>query len=245
MNIEKDTIETLKFGYIEEEQQGYRCLVCHAFFQHGEVYPVKHRFFTAEKAMEHHMQEEHPDYVESLIFHDSRYNMLTENQKQMMRHFRSGKSDKEIAQLLQLSPSTVRHQKFMFREKWKQAKLYMAIYENVFASPQDIQLMEIHETAPILDDRFMISEEEKEKILSMNFQSISPLKLKSFPGKEKKKIVILTKICEQFEKERKYTEKEVNQILEEIYDDYVTLRRYLIEYRFFDRAKDGSSYWLC
>jgi hypothetical protein len=29
-----------------------------------------------------------------------------------------------------------------------------------------------------------------------------------------------------------------------VYDDYVTVRRYLIEYGFLDRKDDGSQYWL-
>ena len=35
----------------------------------------------------------------------------------------------------------------------------------------------------------------------------------------------------------------MNGILQEIYDDYVTIRRYLVEYRFIDREPDGSRYW--
>lgn len=48
----------------------------------------------------------------------------------------------------------------------------------------------------------------------------------------------------RFELSRKYTEKEVNQILKEANPDYVTLRRYLIDYGFLDRYNDGSSYWV-
>lgn len=76
------------------------------------------------------------------------------------------------------------------------------------------------------------------------FYSIEPLKLKVFSPKEKKKIVILRKIAEQFEKNKQYTEKEVNSILTDIYEDYATIRRYLIEYGYMDRTKDGKAYWL-
>ena len=54
---------------------------------------------------------------------------------------------------------------------------------------------------------------------------------------------ILTKIAEQFEFDREYTGKEVDVILKEIFDDYVSLRRSLIEYAFFNRTADGSKYW--
>ena len=68
--------------------------------------------------------------------------------------------------------------------------------------------------------------------------------MKSFSPKEKKKVVILTKIAEQFEKGKLYNEKEVNQILQPIFDDYMSLRRYLIMYGFMERTQDGSKYWL-
>ena len=68
--------------------------------------------------------------------------------------------------------------------------------------------------------------------------------LKDFSPKEKKKIVILGKIAEQFEHGRQYSEKEVNQILKPIYEDYMTIRRYLIIYGFMERTKDGARYWL-
>ena len=41
-----------------------------------------------------------------------------------------------------------------------------------------------------------------------------------------------------------YSEKEVNKILSRVYEDYVLLRRYLIEYGFLDRTRDGAVYFL-
>ena len=51
-------------------------------------------------------------------------------------------------------------------------------------------------------------------------------------------------ISKRFQIGKIYGEKEVNQILKMVYEDYVTLRRYLIEYGFLDRKPDGSQYWL-
>ena len=96
----------------------------------------------------------------------------------------------------------------------------------------------------MIDERYVITEQERDKILRISFESLEPLRLKMLSAKEKKKVVVLTKIAEQFEKGRIYTGKETDQILREIYDDYVTLRRYLIEYGFMDRKADGSQYWL-
>ncbi len=160
--------------------------------------------------------------------------------------FASGQSDKEIAKKLDIAESTVRRQRFTFREKAKQAKYYLAIYEQAFEHKGTLEntIIPIHSHASYVDDRYLITEQERNHILETTFSSFEPLVLKNFSAKEKKKVVILTKIAEQFESGRSYTEKEVNQILRPIYEDYTTVRRYLIMYGFMERAKDGSSYWM-
>ena len=39
-------------------------------------------------------------------------------------------------------------------------------------------------------------------------------------------------------------QKKLNEIIQPIYEDYVQIRRYLIEYGFMDRKEDGSAYWI-
>ncbi|OJT84697.1 transcriptional regulator, partial [Clostridioides difficile] len=93
----------------------------------------------------------------------------------------------------------------------------------------------IHEHARMVDERYVVTEEERKHILDTSFESMNPLKIKSiFFKRKRKKVVILSKILEQFERGKKYSEKEVNQILESIYDDFATIRRYLIEYGFYE-----------
>lgn len=244
MKLEEYQIEEIKQGY-QETEDCYHCIWCGKQFLKQEVFSINQRFFTAQAALQQHLHLEHPNRLSLMLKDSSRYNTLTQNQKELLLAFAQGKSDQEIALEHHISASTVRHQKFMFREKYKQAKFYLTVFESVFASPQSLHLMDIPEHTSFVDDRFVISEEEREEILQKRFVSLDPLKLSSFPiKKEKMKIVILTKLCELFEPERTYTEAEVNAILKEVYDDYVTLRRYLIEYRFFQRNKDGSAYWM-
>jgi len=66
----------------------------------------------------------------------------------------------------------------------------------------------------------------------------------SFPAREKKKIVVLRRISTYFKEGVTYSEKEVNRILSRVYEDHVLLRRYLIEYGFLDRTRDGAVYFL-
>lgn len=245
MNLDELSLEDLKKGYTAENGV-YTCVSCGEVFQTGEIYPIKGHFWDALRAIEWHIKCEHPDYLQQLVNQSSKYNTLTENQRSLLEAFAKGISDKDIAKQFDISPSTVRQQKFIFREKAKQAKLYLAIYESVFSDERkgEESIMQIHDSAKMIDDRYVITEEEKQHILQTAFSSLEPLRLKALSPKEKKKVVILSKIAEQFDAGKQYTEKEINQVLSSIHEDYVTLRRYLIEYGFLGRLKDGSKYWL-
>lgn len=244
--IENAVLEDLINGFTRGTAGTLTCLSCGKTFEQGEVYPCSGHFFTAERALGLHLQENHPDRFSELLNSGSKYLSLTENQIKLLTLFHAGASDKEIANQLGISSSTVRHQRFMFRERAKAAKLYLAVWTMVEAKKnnQQADLLPVHKGATMVDERYSITEEEYQKILGNVFESLEPLKLKVFSSKEKKKIVILRKLAEQFQPGRKYTEKEVNEILGAVYDDYAMLRRYLIEYGYMERTKDCSSYWL-
>lgn len=250
MDYINTSVEALKEGYgSKEDGQAYVCHGCGAAFALGEVFPVEDRFFDAKRAVEAHVASAHGGPLALLMADDSKYVALTDKQRTLLDLFARGVPDGEIARAHGLSPSTVRHQKFMFREKAKSAKVYLALYELAFApaapAAAEDALMPIPDAAKSVDERFVITEKERAQVHKNNFISLKPLRLKNFPVKEKKKVVILVEIAGQFEAGRRYGEKEVNAILKEIYpSDYVTLRRYMIEYGFMDREVDGSAYWL-
>lgn len=247
MEIETLTIEELKKGYrYDAHADSYICNTCQMVYEVGQIYQIEEGLFEAARAVKHHIETAHSTYVRELLYGKSKYNMLTDNQKELLSMMYSDSPDKDIARTLNISPSTVRHHRFMFREKAKQAKLYLAIYELVDEKrlAADKAIVPVHENATMVDDRYVITEEERMNILHAEFECLSPLKLKRFPGKEKRKLVILTKIAQQLERGKNYTEKELNQVLSEIFDDYVMIRRYLIEYGFMDRTDDGKAYWL-
>jgi len=68
--------------------------------------------------------------------------------------------------------------------------------------------------------------------------------LKSIPTQQKKLSAILYFIAQNFKFGKKYTEKEVNQVLEKFHPDYAFLRRSLIDFKIMDREVSGGSYWL-
>jgi predicted transcriptional regulator len=65
--------------------------------------------------------------------------------------------------------------------------------------------------------------------------------LKSIPRQWKKREVILRYLVEQFEWDRRYSEKEVNEIISRTHEDYATLRRELVDSR--RLAREREIYW--
>jgi predicted transcriptional regulator len=66
-------------------------------------------------------------------------------------------------------------------------------------------------------------------------------RLKRIPSQWKKREAILRYLAEQFEWDRRYTEKEVNEILSRTHEDFASLRRYLVDS--LRLARDHEIYW--
>ena len=66
-------------------------------------------------------------------------------------------------------------------------------------------------------------------------------RITAMPAKHAKRLVLLDHVAGLFDIGVHYSELEVNSILRAVFDDYVALRRYLIDEGFLDRA-DGE-YW--
>ena len=240
------TLEEMKRGYVYDAKcETFTCLVCGEAFLQGRIYEIKDLLFDARKAVESHIMDKHSSVFEFLLGLGKEYTGFTDHQKKLLRYFYEGNSDKEISAELGGSASTVRNYRFSFREKEKQAKVTLAVLELLKEGLRNKQsFVDFHRTVEIVDERFAITEEEYEKILQMCFKKGLDGVLSHFPKKEKKKVVILRHLIKRFETNRQYTEAEVNEILKEAFHDYVTLRRYLIDYGFMDRNSDGSSYWV-
>lgn len=71
-------------------------------------------------------------------------------------------------------------------------------------------------------------------------------RLIQYPSKRPMRIMALIKIAEQMDADRKYTEKEINEIirLRIAFQDIELVRREMYQYRFLGRLKDGSEYWV-
>lgn len=242
------TIEEVKKGYVELEES-YKCIICEDEFTKGRIYEIDSMLYDSKKATELHILEKHRSTLEYLLQLNPAFIGVSQVQRELLLLIASGLTDKEIAIKLGVAQSTIRNHRYKLREKEKQARLFLAMMELISSNTKKKvnildkdNLCDAHKTATTLDDRYNITEKERESTIK-NYMDENGA-IKTFPAKEKKKIIVLSEIVKQFSKEKKYSEKEVNRILERIYDDYATIRRALIEYGFIERSNDCSKYWI-
>ena len=71
-------------------------------------------------------------------------------------------------------------------------------------------------------------------------------KLTQYPSKRPMRVIALSKIAEKFDVQKKYTEREVNEIIKTAiaFSDVELIRREMFQYRFIGRLRDGSEYWV-
>ncbi|HBV96345.1 MAG: transcriptional regulator [Peptococcaceae bacterium BICA1-7] len=237
--------EELKKGYVEEGEH-YICLLCGKKIEKGIIYPGDGILYEAVRYMSVHIDQAHKSVFECLVQLDKRLTGLTDHQKSMLQLFYQGKSDGEVQREMGIgSASTIRNHRFVLKEKERQAKIFLVLMELLKdKNKRSPGFVPPHKTARMIDDRYNITQEESGKILKKYFPEGTDGHLTTLDMKEKNKLIVLREIVKRFETKKYYSEKEVNAILKSAYEDFATLRRYLIEYGFLDRKADGSQYWL-
>ncbi len=80
--------------------------------------------------------------------------------------------------------------------------------------------------------------EDRRRVLDV---AIRDGKLVQWPSKRTKRLVVLDHLAQRFEPGERYPERQVNALLRPVDDDTSTMRRYLVDEGFLDRA-DGE-YW--
>ncbi|MFM1652830.1 DUF2087 domain-containing protein [Brevibacillus sp. B_LB10_24] len=239
------TLEELKRGY-RLEGDHYVCLLCGNEVETGIVYPADGLLYEAERYMRRHIDNVHHSVFDYLTQLDKKLTGLTEHQTLLLRLFYQGKSDAEIQQELGIgSASTIRNHRFVLKEKERQSRVFLAVMELLKErdkhAPATLGTAKKESIAatPSPDEQ-----DERTKILRKYFPEGTSGPLYSLPRKEKHKLVVLQEATKRFESGRTYDEKEVNHILQDVYHDYVLLRRNLIDHSLLEREPDGSQYWL-
>lgn len=236
------SLEELKNGYVQG-RDSFTCLLCGERIEKGIVYPYENKLYEAERYMRIHIESTHQSVFDYLLGMDKKLTGLTERQGELLAFFYQGKSDKEIQEELAIgSISTIRHHRFALKEKERQAKTFLAMMELLKEKDEYAPaFVPVHQTATMIDERYNITQEEQEQVVKKYFADGV---LTAFPLKEKQRLVILREIAGYLQPDVNYNEQEINQIVKGFYEDYVLIRRYLVEYGFVDRTSDGSNYWV-
>jgi predicted transcriptional regulator len=153
-------------------------------------------------------------------------------------------SVEELAELLQIKPSTVSHH----LSRLSEAGLVRArseSYYNVYQLDQSVleqkartmfTQVELSNVAAEVDaDAY-----DKKVIRDYTRKDGS---LKTLPAQRKKLEAVLRYVVKAFEAEKRYSEKQVNEILKRYHEDTATLRRELVGFGLMQREGGGGEYW--
>ncbi|MBQ7858661.1 MAG: DUF2087 domain-containing protein [Faecalibacterium sp.] len=88
-----------------------------------------------------------------------------------------------------------------------------------------------------------VTEAERAAICRALIESESPLRLRSYSYKAKKRQVLLDRIAAELQPEYHYPEPELNAILKQIWPDAALLRRELVDFGYLHRTPDCKTYW--
>jgi hypothetical protein len=235
-------------GYAETAS-GFKCLLCEKVFEKGIVYEIGGIFYDASRAAAEHVKAVHGSVFMELLLIEKKYTGLTPRQAEVLQLMYQGLNDREVVEKTTGgSTSTIRNLRFQLKEREKQAKAFLSLMEafrlekGSMERGRDSELIPIHEGVTILDERFAITESDREAVLKAYFSSGAVNN--KLPVKEKKKIIVILELIKRFEAGRNYTEKEVNQLIGTVFSDFATLRRYMIEYGLMERTTDCRQYWV-
>lgn len=229
------SVEEIKRGFIEDTNR-YTCLMCGERFEKGEIFAVHGHLYEAYKTLLLHIQQQHGSMQDYLLKTRAQHLGISDLQLQLLNFFASGMSDKEIAEKLGVSSSTIRNHRYKLRERERQNRMFLALMESLDDnSLKGRQQCEEKETV------YAISDKEKKRVLEHYMTEEG--KLKAYPSLERNKRIILEEAVKHFLPDRQYTEDEVKSILETVGEDYKFLRDEMLTYDYLERAHKGDIYW--
>jgi hypothetical protein len=232
------------FGYHE-------CLFCGERFEEGLIYPDHDRQLSAERAAVEHLAERHDGPFAALLALGKEATGFSDTQREILELLYAGFGDEETARRSGgKAPSTIRNHRFHLRRRKREAMIQLSVLQLLEERDGEytdaaMELYEFSGPLSVSDERTRLSRSEAEKIsrsyLVLNGEGL-PEELRRWPKKQKEKLVILDRIARLFDPEKSYPEREVNAILSALSEDYVTLRRYLVDYGLLRRQPGGGNY---
>lgn len=146
----------------------------------------------------------------------------------------------QLAERLNLSPATISsHLKRLeaigaVSSRKEQYYTTYSLCPDVF-SPRIIDLIQKEDNDALGDER---EEIYRQKIISTFMVNG---KISTMPSQLKKKLILIEEIGRAFDIGKPYTEKEMNLIISDFYDDFCMIRRFFIDYGLFIR--DNGTYF--
>ncbi len=189
----------------------FRCLFCAAQS-------------ASEPAARAHLAQAHGSALEALLALDKRHTGLTDIQKSLLRQWKAGASDTDIADARGVSVSTLRNQRFALREREREARLLLAVLSLAGLSDRKRARQAI------------VGEGDAERLFREGRLGVMPVR-------PKKQHAVMLRFAALFEPGATYTEAEVKQRIEPIWPDHAMVRRYLVDAGLIRRTADGRSYW--
>jgi predicted transcriptional regulator len=148
----------------------------------------------------------------------------------------------QLAAMLELQPSTIsRHLSYLSHVGLVSARAegYYNIYRFEDAALEAMaRRLLARDTLPAVAANVDMDAYDRKVLRDF---SLPDGRLKSLPAQRKKLEAVLRHAVKLFEFDVRYPEKQVNQILSQLHEDYATLRRELIEYKMM--ARDHGIYW--
>ena len=229
-------MQEMKNGFYETEQS-FTCLLCDQEAEKGLIYPVGEQLFDSRKFIQHHIDHAHGSIFSYLMEQDKEITGLSDQQKAILQLLYEGRSDSEIQEQLNIgSASTVRNHRFSLKKKEKQAKVLLTLMSLLEAGQTSGTKKEI----VLFEEPFRITDTEYKAVIKKNYGNG---KIRTFKLQEKHRYIVLCELAKKFEIGKVYTEKQVNELIKEAFDDHTFIRRYLVIYHFLERKTDGSAYW--
>jgi DNA-binding transcriptional ArsR family regulator len=152
-------------------------------------------------------------------------------------------SGEELAAALDLGASTVSHHLALLREAGLVAA-HAESYYNIY-SLQPTRLEEMSKRLLARENLVKLAEDVDGAAFSKRVLHdfiTADGRMKAFPAQQKKYLVILEQhILPAFEFDRRYSEKELNEVLKRFNEDFASIRRDLIAFKFM--ARENNIYW--
>ncbi|HPQ77440.1 MAG TPA: DUF2087 domain-containing protein [Synergistales bacterium] len=125
----------------------------------------------------------------------------------------------------------------------RHAKVFLAMMQilDQKAKPE-ARLLDLSANSRMADEQYALTRGKYEKITRKYFREDGTLL--PFTLKARERVALPRKIVEPFGQGVRYSKKELNTLLAKIAEDYVLVRRCLVDHGFVSCRADGSTYWV-